>query len=126
GKYEDFRDAPCPLELTGAPGGGVCDVSGTRLPGISDVALSLGGTYSHPLSLGAFSGEAYLGVDSSYRSDFSSSPSESPWLEVDSYSLVNLRAGYRDVRGWEVFGWVRNMADTEYFEFLSAQPGNSG
>jgi iron complex outermembrane receptor protein len=61
-----------------------------------------------------------------YRSDFSSSASESAYLVVDGYSLTNFRAGYRSDQNWQVFAWVRNALDEEYFEFLNAQSGSSG
>lgn len=124
GEYVSFPDAPCPLELTGGPA--VCDVSGTRLPGISEWSASAGGEISQPLSFGALAGRGYVGVDASYRSNFSSSASESAFLQVDGYGLLNLRAGWRTDEDWELFFWARNVTGTEYFDFLSAQPGNSG
>ena len=46
---------------------------------------------------------------------------------IDGYSLVNLRAGYVSPSGvWEGFIWVKNVFDTEYFQYMSVQPGNSG
>lgn len=124
GEYVSFPDAPCPLELTGAAQ--VCDVSGTRLPGISKWAASAGGEVRQPLNFGDLGGVAYIGVDASYRSNFSSSASESAFLNVDGYALLNLRAGWRADDDWELFFWARNVTGTEYFDFLSAQPGNSG
>ncbi len=130
GKYDDFKDAPCPLELTGAPAGplgaGVCDISGTDLPGISKRAISLGGEYVHPASLLGQSGKAFVGIDTSYRSSFSSSATASKYLVVNGYMLANFRAGFRADNNWEFFVWTRNAFNTEYFEFLSAQPGSSG
>ena len=124
GEYVSFPDAPCPLELTGGPQ--VCDVSGTRLPGISKWAASAGGEVSQPLSFGDLAGRGYIGADASYRTNFSSSASESQFLSVDGYALLNLRAGWRTEDDWELFFWARNVTGTEYFDFLSAQPGNSG
>ena len=57
---------------------------------------------------------------------FSSSPSASRYMVVDGYGLINARAGFRWSDGWSVFLWSRNLLDKEYFEFLTAQPGNSG
>jgi iron complex outermembrane receptor protein len=71
-------------------------------------------------------GELFGAVDTSYRSEFSSSPSASRYLVVDGYGLVNARVGFRGRDGWSVFLWSRNLLDTEYFEFLTAAPGNSG
>ncbi|MBY0447808.1 MAG: TonB-dependent receptor, partial [Hyphomonadaceae bacterium] len=123
-RYISFPDAPAPLELTGGPS--VVDASGGRLPGVSRWAASLGGEYSQPVQAFSRSLTAYFGVDASYRSEFSSSPTPSRFLNVDGYTLLNLRAGLRAPNGVEIFGWVRNVTQTEYFDFLSAAPGGSG
>src|SRR4029434_8793171 len=52
--------------------------------------------------------------------------SASRYLIVDGYGLVNLRAGFRWSEGWSLFVWSRNLLDKQYYELLSAQPGNSG
>lgn len=123
-RYISFPDAPSPLELTGGPA--VVDASGGRFPGVSRWAASVGGEVRQPTQLGGFQVTAYFGVDASYRSEFSSSPTPSRFLNVDGYTLLNLRAGLRAKNGVEVFGWVRNVSQTEYFDFLSAAPGGSG
>jgi iron complex outermembrane receptor protein len=141
-KYTSFKDAPCPPELAGgtaataanppsAPGtpGGFspanCDISGQWLPGISNVALSYGFEYELPALFGA-DGAAYLGFDGNYRSKFSSNPSRSIYMDVDAYSIANFRAGYRTEKHWDVFAWVRNAFDEEYYDFLSSQSGSTG
>jgi iron complex outermembrane receptor protein len=124
GEYVSFVDAPCPLELTGGPA--FCDVSGQDLPGISKWATSFGGEYHVPARIATFNGEAYLGIDASYQSSFSSSASPSEFLVVDERTLVNFRGGFRSDGPWEVFAWVRNAFDKDHFEFLSAVGGNSG
>ena len=122
--YASFKDAPPPLELTGGPS--VVDISGSRLPGISKWAGSLGGDYSVPATFVGRQGEAFAGVDISYRSSFSSSPTASQFLNVDGYSLTNVRLGFRGDDGWTAFVWARNLFDEDYFELLSAAPGGSG
>ncbi len=122
--YISFVDAPCPIEMTG--GAQVCDISGSRLPGVSKWSASAGGEIAQPVSFGDLSGEAYLAADASYRSNFSSSATQSQYMDIDGYALLNLRAGWRADKDWEVFFWARNVTRVEYFEFLSAQPGNSG
>ena len=42
------------------------------------------------------------------------------------YSLANFRAGFALGNGWDVYGWVRNAFDKEYFDFLSTQSGSTG
>ena len=45
---------------------------------------------------------------------------------IDGYSLLNTRVGFRWPNGWALSLWSRNLLDTDYFELLSAAPGNSG
>jgi iron complex outermembrane recepter protein len=124
GIYVSFPDAPPPLEDTGGPQ--VKDISGSVLPGISKWALSIGGEYAAPATVFGRAGEFFGGLDGSYRSQFSSSPSASKYLVVGGYGLLNARVGFRWTDGWNVQFWSRNLLDAEYFEFLTAQPGNSG
>ncbi|WP_293541685.1 TonB-dependent receptor [Phenylobacterium sp.] len=142
-RYVRFVDAPCPPELSGgttaasgqtpsSPGtpGGVspanCDISGGRLPGVSEWAFTYGAETRRPAALFGRQGEVYLGLDGSWRSDFSSNASPSAYTNVKAYGLVGLRAGFRAEEGLEVFAWVRNALDAEYYEFLAVGPGNTG
>jgi iron complex outermembrane receptor protein len=126
-KYVDFTDAPCPPELSGGTNSPAnCDISGQRLPGISKWAFSYGAEYAVPVSLGGEGGNVYIGYDGSYRSDFSSNPSESIYTNVDGYSLSNVRLGYRSERGLNAFLWLRNAFDHNYYELLATQSGNTG
>ena len=142
-KYVKFVDAPCPPELSGGttvtgtqvPGAaGVagalspanCDVSGQRLPGVSKWAVALGLEGNIPGAFLGKSGEFYLGYDGSYRSNFSSNPSPSLYTWVDGYTIANFRAGFRTPEGLNVYGWVRNAFDENYFEFLAVGPSNTG
>ena len=121
GKYDSFTNGPCPLERNN--GATVaCDLSGRPLPGLPKWSISVGGEYRHSV----FDGMAYFGIDASYRSSAYSDASDSKYLLIDGYTLLNLRVGYISSGPWEVSLWVRNVFDTEYFQYLSAQPGNSG
>jgi hypothetical protein len=95
GRYISFPDAPPPLEDTGGPSSK--DISGTVLPGISKWAFSIGGEFARSQSLFGQAGQFFGAVDTSYRSDFSSSASYSRYLVVDGYSLVNARIGVRTI-----------------------------
>jgi iron complex outermembrane receptor protein len=123
-RYVSFTDAPPPLEETGGPQ--VKDVSGSVLPGISKWALSFGGEYSRDANVAGRQGQFFGAADTSYRSEFSSSASASRYLVVDGYTLVNARAGFRWNDGWSLTVWARNLFDTNYYELLTAAPGNSG
>ena len=124
GRYVSFADAPPPLEQTGGPS--VVDASGTRLPGISKYAVSVGGEVSQPASIAGRQGDAFAAFDTSYRSRFSSSPTESQYMFVQGYTLLNARVGFRTPAGWTVSVWARNLLGTNYFDLLTAAPGSSG
>jgi iron complex outermembrane receptor protein len=142
-EYVRFTDAPCPPELTGgaaasaanppsAPGtaGGFspanCDISGQWLPGVSRFALSYGGEVNSPASLLGRGGEAYAGLDGSYRSRFSSNASRSAYTDIPGYALANVRMGFRTDSGWNLFGWVRNALNKKYYDVLATQSGSTG
>jgi iron complex outermembrane receptor protein len=125
GKYVSFVDAPPPLEDTGGPQ--VKDVSGTQLPGISKEAVSFGGEYTiRDAGLLGRAGEYFAAFDTSYRSSFSSSASASQYLIVDGYTLVNARVGFRAGDGWTFSIWARNLFNQDYYDLLTAAPGNTG
>ena len=89
-------------------------------------AVSAGGEYSNQATVLGRAGQWFGAADVSYRSSFSSSASASRYLVVDGYSLLNARAGFRWADGWSVSVWSRNLLDRDYFELLSAVPGNTG
>lgn len=141
-EYVEFKNAPCPPELSGgtaapigSPGGTpgvpgqlspvVCDISGQWLPGISNWAFSYGAEYNVPAKLLGLDGEFYLAGDANYRSKFSSNASRSIYTDIEGYTLANFRLGFR-TDDFNVFGWVRNAFDEEYFELLATTPGNTG
>ncbi len=142
-KYVKFVDAPCPPELSGgttatagqtpsAPGtaGGIspqnCDISGQRLPGVSKWAFSYGAEYDLPATLAGLDGQIYVGYDGSYRSTFSSNPSRSAYTDINGYALSNFRLGFKAKDSWNVFGWLRNAFDENYYEVLALQSGSTG
>jgi iron complex outermembrane receptor protein len=142
-EYVRFVDAPCPPERAGGgaataanpasppgtPGGfspANCDISGQWLPGISKWAFSYGGEYSLPAKLLGRPGEAYVGVDGSYRSRFSSNPSRSAYTDIEGYALAGFRLGFRTDEGWNAFVWMRNALDAEYYDVLATQSGSTG
>ena len=124
GRYLSFKDAPAPLEETGGPQNK--DISGEVLPGISKWAVSIGGEYHRPQAIFGRSFELFAASDASYRSSFSSSATPSRYLVVPEYTIVNARVGLRTGSGWSLFVWSRNLLDENYFELMTAAPGNTG
>ncbi len=126
GKYVSFTNAPVPLEETGATQS-FKDISGGRLPGISKWAGSLGGeVQSNTVKFLSTESKLFFGFDTFYRSEFSSSPSPSKYLNVDGYALVNARVGVRAVNGLTISVWSRNLLNHNYFEQLLPAAGNAG
>lgn len=130
GTYVKFTNAPLPLEETGQVIDGqqvaFKDISGDDLPGISKWAGSLGGEFTTPWTLLKQDGKFFIAFDTYYRSDFSSSPSPSAYLNIDGYSIVNARAGFRVQSGVSVSVWSRNLLNIDYYEQLLPAGGNAG
>lgn len=148
-KFVSFKNAPCAPELSGGsaqpldangvptapaspagtPGGvspAQCDISGSQLPGVSKWAFSYGAEGNVPVTLLGKEGQVYLGFDGNYRSAWSSNASPSAYTNVDGYALSNFRLGFRTEGGIDVFGWLRNAFDVQYFDQLAVAPGNTG
>jgi len=130
GKYVKFTNAPLPLEETGRTVEGVEvafeDISGGELPGLSKWAGSLGGEFSTPVNFLSQGGKFFVALDAYYRSEFSSSPSPSAYLNIDGYALLNVRAGLRVSSGTSLSLWGRNVLNKDYFEQLLPAGGNAG
>ncbi|QTC91965.1 TonB-dependent receptor [Brevundimonas goettingensis] len=124
-KYADFTNGPCPLELIGTTTV-ACDLSGKDLPGVSPWAASIGGELHSDVNGLGYAGEAYFGADANYRSTYNADASVSKYTEIEGYTVLNLRAGFRADNGWEAFVWVRNALDEDYLQLLTVQAGNSG
>lgn len=125
GKYVRFANAPVPLEEVGGAQA-FKDVSGGRLPGISKWSGSIGGEVVVKGTLIGLKGNYFLGIDEFYRSEFSSSPSPSKYLNIDEYALTNARLGFRASNGFSIFAWGRNIFNKNYYEQLLAAPGSYG
>jgi len=130
GKYVKFTNAPLPLEETGRTVDGVQvafeDISGGDIPGLSKWATSLGGEFTTAANFLRQGGKFFLAFDTYYRSDFSSSPSPSAYLNIDGYALLNARAGFRISNGTSISVWARNILDKDYYEQLLPAGGNAG
>ena len=132
GKYVSFKNAPLPLEETGARDENNVaipfkDISGERLPGISKYAGTFGAELSTKKAnfLGK-TGKYFMGADTYYRSEFSSSPTPSKYLNIDGYALLNARLGFRATDGLTAIIWARNLLNQNYFEQLLPGAGNAG
>lgn len=125
-KYVSFKNAPVPLEETGAASA-FKDISGGALPGVSKWVSSLGGELaSKEQKVLGNAAKYFLAVDAYYRSSFSSSSSPSQYLNIDGYTLLNARFGFKATKGLSLFVWSRNLLKKDYFEQLLPAAGNAG
>ncbi|MDI9880626.1 TonB-dependent receptor [Flectobacillus longus] len=125
GKYVSFTNAPVPLEEVGGTQA-FKDVSGGELPGISKWTGSFGAEATTKGVFFGLKGNYFVAADIYFRSKFSSSPSPSQYLNIEGYSLLNGRFGFRASNGISIYVWGRNLANTDYYEQLLAAPGSAG
>ncbi len=125
GKYESFKNGPCPLERIGTSTA-ACDLSGQDLPGVSPWVGSYGGEYRQDASIAGVSGEAYAGVDANFRTAYFADSADSIYSRIDAYTVVNLRAGFKAHGSWETFVAVKNALDEHYVQNITVVSGNSG
>ena len=124
-KYVTFTNAPLPLEETGSAIS-FKDISGGVLPGVSKWISSVGGEFATPAKFLSKEGKFFTAFDTYYRSSFSSSPSPSAFLNIDSYNIINGRIGYKSTKGLSAYVWGRNIFNIDYFEQLLPAGGNAG
>lgn len=114
--YLSFKDAPCPGEVSTAPGApATCDLTGERVVGASKWIANLSGEYKWQLENRI---EPYLTASYAYRSEAEGTLDNSDLSKIDGYALVNLSAGVRrDLGDGQVDAsiWVRNATDTDYY-----------
>lgn len=129
-KYVKFTNAPLPLEEAGLKVNGKSvygkDISGGELPGVSKWAGSFTADFTRKGKFNGQKGDYSLAFDTYSRSKFSSNPTPSAFLNVDGYTLVNARVGFRTARGLSTYLWGRNIFGQNYFEQLLPGAGNSG
>lgn len=125
GVYVTFKNAPLPLEETGATAS-FKDISGSQLPGISKYAGNIGGELSLKGKFFGQTGKYFLNVNVYGRSGFSSSNTPSRYLNIDGYNLLNGSIGFRTSPGFTVFVWGRNILNTRYHEQLLPAGGGTG
>ncbi len=121
GENTDYALGPCPLEVQTATTV-ACNLTGSRLTGLSRWSGTLGFDYTLPMSRG----ELVVHADSNFRSAYNSDTSGSQYTQIAGYGVTNARIGYHVNDSWEVDLFARNLFDAEYITALTIQTGNSG
>jgi iron complex outermembrane receptor protein len=121
-KFVSYANAPQRPELAIPGTAQVQDLSGTRLPGVSKFAYSLGADASQSLSRDV---EGYVHADYLHRSSFNTTATNSIYGQVPAYGLLNARLGLRFGEGTYDFAfWARNLTNVDYY--ISRSPGTFG
>jgi outer membrane receptor protein involved in Fe transport len=101
-------------DYTGAPGvGGPVDLSGTKVPGVSETSINTWARWSFDLGS---SMNGFVRAEYYYESEvqvISNVPESVASREV---SMVNASAGLRWDNGFEVMLWGRNLTDDEFLQ----------
>jgi len=122
--YVSYPAAPCPFGTSGPNGGTICDLSGATLPNAPRWAIAAGGEAALPISAAS---EVYAGADWSWRSRYITASDNSSFGKIPGYAIVNGRLGVRDPNGrWDIFGWVRNLLNKDYYTRRGLAPFNTG
>ena len=125
GKYVTFTDAPPPLEDTGGPQ--FEDISGIHPAWHLEVG-ALARRRVRPARdglrpVGSLLRRARRQLPIVVLVERHATPGI--WSSTDT-RLLNARVGFRAAEGWTISLWSRNLLNQDYFELLTAAPGNTG
>lgn len=117
--YTDYKDAPCPVEVSFQPGAPAsCDLSGHRVVGSSKWIANLNGNYRWRLDNGL---QAYANASYAYRSKAVGTIDDSIYGQLPGYAVVNLSTGLRGRLAdgtWDLSLWLKNTFDKTYYTSL--------
>ena len=124
--YLSYKDAPCPPEVSQAPGAPAsCDLSGHQVVGASKWIGNANGKYEWNLANGL---QPYVTASYAFRSKAVGTVEDSDYGQIPSYAVVNLSTGLRgdfNQGQWDVSLWLKNAFDKTYYTTLWTG-GNGG
>ncbi|MBY8933564.1 TonB-dependent receptor [Pseudomonas fluorescens] len=124
--YLSYKDAPCPPEVSQAPGAPAsCDLSGHQVVGASKWIGNANGEYKWNLDNGF---EPYVTASYAFRSKAVGTVEDSDYGQIPSYAVVNFSTGLHgdfNQGQWDVSLWLKNAFDKTYYTTLWTG-GNGG
>ena len=124
--YLSYKDAPCPPEVSQAPGAPAsCDLSGHQVVGASKWIGNANGEYKWNLDNGF---EPYVTGSYAFRSKAVGTVEDSDYGQIPSYAVVNFSTGLRgdfNQGQWDISLWLKNAFDKTYYPTLWTG-GNGG
>jgi iron complex outermembrane receptor protein len=125
GKYVDFKNAPTPLEnLTATTS--AFNLSGRDLPGVSRWAGSAGIEYRRPFTFIDVEGDAFIGVDANFRTNYYADVTTSKYSLIKGAETFNLRVGFSGKNGVDAIVQVKNLTNEHYLNNITIVSGNTG
>ena len=116
--FRTYTNGTCPYLQVTAANGGVCDLSGRQLTGVSKLVYNVSAQYEFPV--GTTSTLAYVGGNWSYRSEYYGTLNTDPYAKVPGYGIAGAHLGVRDKNGrWDLKLWGRNLFDKLYYNNAS-------
>ncbi|PLW81200.1 hypothetical protein CWI75_16310 [Kineobactrum sediminis] len=95
--------------------------TGESFPHAPEWQGSVDASYEHTFSSGMI---GYVGALISYQDDTYAGFGELPELEVDSYALLDMRAGI-DAGNWGIRAWGKNLTDEYYWRQVTREFGDA-
>ncbi|HEX4551723.1 TonB-dependent receptor [Pseudomonas sp.] len=124
--YLSYKDAPCPPEVSQAPGAPAsCDLTGHQVVGASKWIGNANGKYEWNLANGL---QPYVTGSYAFRSKAVGTVEDSDYGQIPSYAVVNFSTGLRgdfNQGQWDVSLWLKNAFDKTYYTTLWTG-GNGG
>jgi len=118
--YLDYKDGPCPTEVSFQPGAPkTCDLTGHTVANAPKWIGNLNAEYHWDLEGGLV---PYVTGSYSYRSKAPGTIDDSSYAQLPAYELVNLSTGLRgnlQAGQWDVSLWAKNVFDRHYYTGLS-------
>jgi len=112
--FRTYTNGQCPYLQVTAANGGVCDLSGRQLTGVSKLVYNVSAQYEFPV--GTTNTLAYVGGNWSYRSAYYGTLNTDPYAKVPGYGIAGAHLGVRDKNGrWDLKFWGRNLFDKLYY-----------
>jgi len=94
------------------------DYDGNSLPNAPESQVTGTIRYQFPI---ASSMNMVLQLDAKYTDSMYRESTNNPWMESDSYTVVNGRIALAGAEGrWEIAAWARNLTDEEYEQEIFA------
>ncbi len=116
-RFTSYHNAQCAYSQVTAQNGGVCDLTGHHLAGVSKYVYTVAAEYAYPVgTLFGLKSLAYVGGNWTQRSHYYGALNDDPYSRVPGYGLASASIGLRDAGDrWDLKFWGQNLFNTLYY-----------